>query len=40
MKFLDNHDNIWNANACTKTSCESHSVLVLKASESEVTDEC
>jgi len=39
VEFLDRRDNIWKAYAYTKTSHASHGILVLKAADTEVTDE-
>jgi len=38
-EFLDNRYNIWKAYAHTKTSRASHGIPVLKAGDTEVTDE-
>jgi hypothetical protein len=38
-EFLDNRDNMWKAYAYTKTSRASHDTPVLKAGNTEVTDE-
>lgn len=39
VEFLDNRDKIWKAYAYTKTSRASHGITVLKAGNTEVTDE-